>query len=98
MRGKIWLDAETAQIWRNDFRIILHPQKLSKPIEATEMSYQYQTSNFGILTPKRFLLQVYLIKGKDDKTLSVTKDAEIIYEYSNFSEFKTETKEYKTGN
>lgn len=95
LKGKLWLDAETGQIWRNAFRIILNPKNLSVPIEATEISYEYQPSDFGILTPKKFLIRSVNIRGKSEKDLSVTKDAETVYEYSKFSEFKTETKNYE---
>jgi len=98
IKGKIWLDAETGQVWRNQFKVILHPTKLSRPIEATELFYEYQSSQFGILTPKKFVIRTFQIKGNDDKNLAVIKDAETIYEYVKFSEFKTETKEYKIEN
>ncbi|MGI8668301.1 MAG: hypothetical protein ACR2J3_00450 [Aridibacter sp.] len=95
MKGTVWLDVETAQIRRNDFQIVFHPAKLSKPITVSEFSYQYQSSDFGILVPKRFSIISYKIDGKSDKDLSVTKDSEIIYDYSNFKEFKTDIDNYK---
>jgi len=98
IKGKIWLDAETGQVWRNQFKVILHPTKLNRPIEAAELSYEYQSSAFGILAPKKFIIRTYQIKGSGDKNLTVTKDAEITYEYVKFSEFKTETKEYRIKN
>lgn len=98
MRGKIWLDAETGQMWRNQFKIILNPTKISRPIEATELFYEYQSSNFGILAPKKFIVKSFQIGGDSDSNLTVAKDAETVYEYDKFSEFKTETKEYKIKN
>lgn len=95
MKGVIRLDAETGQIWRNQFKIILHPTKLTRPVEANEITYEYQSSEFGILTPKKFVIKSYRINGKNDKDLVVRNDSEIVYEYAKFSEFKTETKEYK---
>ena len=93
--GKIWLDVETAQIWRNEFQVNLNPENLSKPIVSIESVYEYQTSDFGILVPKKALIRGFRIKGKNDENLSVTKDAESIYEYTKFSEFKTEAKDYE---
>ncbi len=95
MNGTIWLDADTARIRRNDFQIVFHPAKLSKPVTASEFSYQYQNSDFGILVPQKFSLLSYKIDGKSDRDLSVTKDAETIYDYSNFKEFKTDVENYK---
>lgn len=97
LKGKIWLDAETGQIWRNRFTLVLHPARLTQPIEAGEHLYEYQSSRFGILTPKKFVIRTVQIKGANDRDLIVFKDAEVIYEYANFSEFVTETKDYKIG-
>lgn len=95
MNGIIWLDTETAQIRRNDFQIVFYPAKLSKSVTASEFSYQYQNSDFGILVPKKFSILSYKIDGKSDRDLSVTKASEIIYDYSNFKEFKTDVEDYK---
>lgn len=95
MSGKIWLDAETARIWRNDFRISLHPAKLTEPIVSVEIFNEYQPSDFDIFVPKKFLIRSYRIKGENVKNPAITKDAESVYEYSKFSEFKTEAKDYK---
>ena len=97
MKGVIRLDAETGQIWRNQFKVILHPTKLSRPVEGNEIIYEYQSSAFGILTPKKFVIKSYRIKGKNDKDLTVKPDSEIVYEYAKFSDFKTETEGYTIG-
>ena len=34
MKGVIRLDAETGQIWHNQFTIVLHPAKISQPIDS----------------------------------------------------------------
>lgn len=93
--GKIWLDAETAQIWRNEFKVMIQPVQLSKPIAALELSYEYQPSEFKVLVPKKFVLTTYKISGSNGIDLSVSKDRVMKFVYSKFSEFKTETKEYK---
>ena len=92
MNGRLWLDAETAQIWKNEFEIVLHPKALSKPVTNVEMIYEYQQSEFGVLLPKMFLIRSYKIRGKNDVSLRINKDSETIYEYSKFSEFKTDAK------
>jgi hypothetical protein len=95
LNGKIWLDAETAQIWRNELKTNLHPANLTKPIVSIEIYNEYQQSDFEILVPKNFLIRSYLIKGAGDKNLMITKDVESIYEFSKFTEFKTEAKDYQ---
>lgn len=54
MKGKIWLDAETGQIRRNEFKIILHPAKLSRPLEASEFLYEYQPGELIFSRRKNF--------------------------------------------
>jgi hypothetical protein len=98
INGKIWLDAETAQIWRNEFKIMIQPDRLSKPIAALELSYEYQSSEFKVLVPKGFVIATYKISGSSDRDLSVRKDRVMKFEYSKFNEFKTETKNYKINN
>lgn len=95
MRGVIRLDAETAQIWSNEFEIVLHPEKLSEPVVSINISYEYQPSEFGILTPKKFLIRNFRISGRGDRSLSVTIDAESVFEYSDFREFKVEANDYE---
>ena len=96
--GKIWLDAETAQIWRNEFKVLIHPAQVGKPIVALELEYEYQPSQFKILVPKKFAFTTYKIAGTDDKDLSVTKDRKMTFEYSKFSEFVSEVQNYKLDN
>ena len=99
MNGRLWLDRETAQIRKNEFEIVLHPKALSKPVTNVEIVYEYQPSEFGVFLPKRFLIRSFRIKGKNDASLKISKDSETIYEYSKFSEFKTDAKvEDKSGN
>ena len=93
--GKIWLDAETAQIWRNETKIFLEPAQISKPVLAVELIYEYQSSEFKILVPKKFVISFNRISGSNDKNLSVLRERKMTFDYSKFSEFRAETKDYK---
>jgi hypothetical protein len=93
--GKFWLDAETAQIWRNEFKIIIAPAQLSKPLVAMEVICEYQPSEFKILVPKRFVYSFNKISGTGDRDLSITKDRMMLFEYSKFSVYRSEAKDYK---
>lgn len=98
LKGKIFFDAETAQMMRNEYKVYLNPKNLSRQIVAQEGVYEYQSSEFGISVPKKIWLILFHIKGKDDQSLSVRKYLEFNFDYSKFSEFKTEIKDYQTGN
>lgn len=95
MMGEIWLDAKTAQIWRNEFKIVLNPYRLSKPIVSIKALFEYQSSGFDILVPKMFRIISNRIRGKDDKSLTITKLSSITCSYSKFEEFKTDVEDYE---
>lgn len=96
LEGKLWLDAETAQIWRDQFIVSINPAALSKPEVTGNWLYEYQSSQFGILVPKKLQLTSFQLKGKNDKTLSKNKTASITCEYSKFSSPDSEIKDANT--
>ena len=93
MKGTIWLDQETARIWKNEFELLSNPTAISKPITTVKVFFEYQNSDFGILIPKKFKFTFFTVKGKNDKTLQVRLNSESIYEYTKFKEFETDVKE-----
>ncbi len=95
--GKIWLDNETGQIWRNKFQVSINPPKLTKSVVITEISYEYQSSKFGVLVPKLFHFVSYKIEGKNEISLNITKFADRSFEYSNFAAINSEIKKYEVG-
>lgn len=97
LAGKIWLDAETGQIWRNEFKVSINPAKLTKSVVSSEILYEYQSSKFGVLVPKTFHFVNYKIDGKNEIDLKVTKFSDRRFEYSNFAEINSEIKKYEVG-
>ncbi|MGI8494427.1 MAG: hypothetical protein ACR2L1_03820 [Pyrinomonadaceae bacterium] len=89
--GKLWLDAETGQLWKNESRVVIYPARLSNPQVALSVAFEYQPSDFKILVPKSFVYTFYKISGSNDKNLSVSKDRIMRFDYSKFSKFKAET-------
>ncbi len=96
VQGKLWLDAETAQIWRDEFTVAINPATLSKPEVSSNHVREYQSSEFGILVPKKLRIESYRLKGKNDKTLAKSKKTTITCEYSKFSNANSEIKDAKT--
>ncbi len=96
VQGKFWLDAETGQIWRDEYSVTIHPATLSKPVVSANFLNEYQSSEFGILVPKKLRLESYRLKGKNDKTLAKSKKTTITCEYSKFSNANSEIKDAKT--
>lgn len=95
MSGKVWVDLETGQIWRNEFKVTINPRQLTMGIVVTEDVYEYQSSKFGILLPKVFKTTSYEVKGNNDLTLKVNKSLESTFEYSNFNSVSAEIKKYE---
>jgi hypothetical protein len=96
VQGKLWLDAETGQIWRDEFTVAIHPATLSKPEVSANFLNEYQSSEFGILVPKKLRIESYRLKGKNDKTLAKSKKTTITCEYSKFTNANSEIKDAKT--
>lgn len=97
LNGKLWLDAETAQLWRNEFSVSIQPTSFSKPVVSATFLYEYQSSEFGILLPKKLGLTSYRLTGKSENDLVKTKAAIKTFEYSKFSKPDSEIKETKTA-
>ena len=96
LQGKLWLDAETAQIWRDDFFVTIQPAFLSKPVISANFLYEYQPSEFNVLLPKKLEIVGFRFTGKGDKDLTKTKAATKTFEYSKFSKPMSEVKGTKT--
>jgi len=98
LQGKLWLDAESAKLWRHEFTVSIQPAILSKPAVSANFFYQYQSSEFGILLPKKFSMVGYRFSGKSEKDMTKTKAFTKTYDYSKFSKPDSEIKDAKTGN
>jgi hypothetical protein len=96
VEGKLWIDAETGQIWRDEYSVIINPATLSKPEVSSHWLNEYQSSDFGILVPKTLQFTAYQIKGKNDKTLTKNKYAATTSTYSKFTNANSEIKDAKT--
>ncbi len=88
LRGKLWIDAKTFQIWREERELTA---QVSQPIVVLSSIFEYQTSDYGILVPKNILLTVYNTKKDGGKYLTV-KDTTIGFEYSKFRQTNVDVK------
>lgn len=93
LEGKLWLDAETAQLWRDEFSVTIQPAFLSKPVVSANFVYEYQSSEFGILLPKKLWMLTNRFAGSNEQTMVVTKAAQKTFEYTKFSQPSAEGKD-----
>lgn len=89
LRGKMWIDAKTFQIWREERELFVH--SAAEPVVLLSTVLDYQTSDYGILVPKQITLTTNQSRKKDGKYITV-KDFMIIFDYSKFRKTETDVK------
>lgn len=82
LRGKLWIDAQTFQLWREERQLTV---QAATPIVAQEFVFEYQSSDFGILVPKQISFTENAIKkASSDNQFNVLKNTKITFDYSKF--------------
>lgn len=87
LRGKLWIDAETFQIWREERE--LTAQKDSNTLILQRSEFEYQTSDYGILVPKK----ISFVNNKNKKNegkFTETKNLKVEFIYSRFRKSNVE--------
>lgn len=91
LRGELWIDTETFDVWRERRELTVQPNGATNPFVVIEISFDYQKSeNIGI-TPKRIVLINYALKRKDEE-LKVLKQTQATFEYTKFTKSDVEVK------
>jgi hypothetical protein len=93
-RGRLWLDAETAQLWREVREVTLQLPRLDHSLVIMRHEFEYVSSSFGILTPQR----IVAITNSNGRTLpgnipELTLGGKITFEYSGFHRFEVSAPE-----
>ncbi|MEA2203730.1 MAG: hypothetical protein QOE77_506 [Blastocatellia bacterium] len=93
-RGRLWLDAETAQLWREVREVTLQLSRLGYPLVIMRQEFEYVSSSFGILTPRR----IVAITNSNGRTLAgnvpeLMLGGKITFEYSGFHRFEVSAPE-----
>ena len=88
-RGRLWLDAETAQIWREEREVTLKNPSWPKSLILLRYEFDYVASSFGILTPHRIVAITYgngrTLPGNVPELLLGGK---ITFDYTGFHRFE----------
>lgn len=87
-RGRLWLDAETAQIWREEREVTLRHSSFNRPLVYWRFEFEYVGSSFGILTPRRIVWSTHG-RGRTgaDKQPELLLTGKVVFEYGNFRRF-----------
>jgi hypothetical protein len=88
LRGKLWIDAKTLQIWREERELTVGT---SNPVVLLATTLEYQPSDYGILVPKQISVLSNDIK-KDSNQYMAVKDTRVNFDYSKFRKTETDVK------
>ncbi len=91
LSGRLWIDRETFQVLAEQRNVMVKPENQEKPVAVMEISFGYQLSELGFITPKKITLTDYNVKTKDDG-FTVTKDNKATFEYTKFTQSDVEVK------
>ncbi|MGH9821056.1 MAG: hypothetical protein ACRD43_12895, partial [Pyrinomonadaceae bacterium] len=95
VRGTLWIDAETFQIRREHRELTVQPEGASSPMPAIVNDFDFQPSDFGILTPKKITHNQSRVRSKGEQPI---KQIGVTMEYSNFSKPDVEVKSSEVKN
>jgi len=82
LRGKLWIDARTYQLRREEQQLTV---QTADPLIASETIFEYQPSEYEILVPKQIsLLYNSIKKASKNNQFNAVKDTKITFDYSQF--------------
>jgi hypothetical protein len=82
LNGKFWIDTQTFQVVR-EFRVLsIQPPDFETRVPVSENRFEFQKSEFGIMTPSRIS---HLQFDIDKKKRASVKDVQVVFEYEKFT-------------
>jgi hypothetical protein len=82
LRGKLWIDAKTFQVRREERQLMVQP---ANPIVALETNFEYQPSEYEIMVPKQIsVLENSFKKGSKDNQYNAVRTTKVVFDYSKF--------------
>jgi hypothetical protein len=93
-RGKLWLDKETGQLWRQETELVADYSSLAQPQVMIRWEQSYQASEFGILTPKQFVFSWFAnMVGRNTAAARLELSSRTTYTYGKFTRFDVSSEE-----
>lgn len=90
LRGKLWIDAKTFQIRREERQLTVQP---ANPIVALETIFEYQPSEYEIMVPKQIsVLENEIKKISKSDQYTAQKNTKVVFDYSNFRKSDVDVK------
>ena len=93
-RGRFWLDAETGQLWRDVWEMIVRHPATPDPLVIAHRESTYKPSDFGILVPERIVFD-WLRRFSHPKNgrPSLALSERTTFTYGSFKRFEVTTSE-----
>jgi hypothetical protein len=94
VRGKLWLDARTAQIRRAERELRLIMPTARDPVTLWKQTFDYTKSDLGILVPKRFVYdQFFDFQPQIEGVMESFQTGRLISEFGTFQRFAVTSSE-----
>lgn len=82
LEGKLWIDAQTFQLLREERRIVV---QTATPIIVQETVFEYEPSQYEIFVPRKIIFTDYAVKkGSDKNNFTTVKSTRMTFDYSEF--------------
>lgn len=92
-RGRLWLDARTAQIWREEREIVARLSNFPDPIPVISFEFHYTPSSFNILVPQRITFTTLgSVRMTEEKAPILSPGGRVKFEYGTFGVFDVSVK------
>ena len=93
-RGRLWLDAQTGQLWRSVWELVVPHPAAPDPLVMIRAESTYGPSRFGILIPERTVFD-WLLRFSHPKNgpPSFGLSERTTFTYGSFKRFEVETEE-----
>lgn len=88
LRGKLWIDAKTFRIWREERELTI---QTPTPVVLLSTTLEYQPSDYEILVPKRIILTANDLKRNENQYAAVN-DTRVTFDYSKFRKTDVDVK------
>jgi hypothetical protein len=93
-RGRLWLDAQTGQLWRDVWELVVRHPATPDPLVMIHRESTYKPSDFGILVPERIVFDwlLHFSHPKNGRP-SFALSERTTFTYGSFKRFEVTTSE-----
>ena len=87
VRGRIWIDVETAEIWRYETETMVEEKSVLEPLVWERMEFYYAPSSFGTPTPRKIIWISNSNISRQKGKLVLSLQGRVTAEYGEFKRF-----------